>query len=144
MDLTRSWSPYGAEIERTGALGTCAICLRRTAGDMFMLRECLDLAVPRQAWLLCWACFAAVIAELERSMLRTPLRIRIAVGMVAAERSPRSRYPPGDARFWEQFSQRQVDALVACFVLFLFIMPSLLYLITAAIAANAAKSPRER
>jgi hypothetical protein len=81
---------------------------------------------------------------LERSTLRTPLRIRIAVGIVAAERGPRSSYPPDDMRFREQVSQRQVDALVACFVLFLFVMPSLLYLIAAAIAANAAKSPRER
>jgi len=149
MDLARSWSTYGAEIVRTEALGQCAICLRRTSGSMFMLRESLELAVPHQSWLLCWACTTAVIAELERSRLRTPLRIRVAVGMVAAERGLRSRHPAGrrplgDTRFWEQMSERQVDTLVSCFVLFLFVMPSLLYLIAAAIAANAAKSPRER
>ncbi len=150
MDLTTSWSTQGAEIERTGALGECAICLRRTSGGMFMLQEGLELAVPRQSWLLCWACTVAVIAELERSTLRTPLRIRIAVGIVAAERGLRSRHPlglhplglhpPVDMRFWGQMSERQVDNLVACFVLFLFVMPSLLYLIAAAIAAITASS----
>ncbi len=149
MDLTTSWSTQGAEIERTGALGECAICLRRTSGGMFMLQEGLELAVPRQSWLLCWACTVAVIAELERSTLRTPLRIRIAVGIVAAERGLRSRHPlrlhpPVDMRFWGQMSERQVDNLVAGFVLFLFVMPSLIYLIAAAIAAITASSPRER
>ncbi len=144
MDLTRSRSTYGAEIERTGALGECAICTRRTSSGMFMLQERLELAVPRQSWLLCWACTTAVIAELERSTLRTPLRIRVAVGMVAAERAPQCRHPPVETRFWEQMSERQVDNLVACFVLLLFVMPSLLYLIAAAIAAIIASNPRER
>src|SRR5262249_31772255 len=113
MDLARSWGTSGAEIERTGAPGQCAICLRRASGSMFTLRESLDLAVPRQSWLLCWACAAAVIAELERSPLRTPLRVRIAAGIVAAERGLRSRrptdrHPPRDAQLWERLSERHV------------------------------------
>jgi hypothetical protein len=40
--------------------------------------------------MLCPDCNAAVSAELARSPVATPLRVRVAVGLVAAERSPQA------------------------------------------------------
>ena len=56
------------------------------------LDETGDVTEPRQSWMLCADCDAAVHAELERSPLRSPLRLRIAVGLVAADRSPRAAH----------------------------------------------------
>jgi hypothetical protein len=47
---------------------------------------------PRRSWVLCKSCYQALIIEMRRSPVRSPLRLRIAMGLVAAERSPRS-YP---------------------------------------------------
>lgn len=68
----------------------CSICTRRLGNNIVSLDETGDVPAPRQSWLLCGVCDTAVHAEMERSPLRTPLRIRVAVGMVAAERSPKA------------------------------------------------------
>ncbi|HLI88819.1 MAG TPA: hypothetical protein VKV37_09020 [Ktedonobacteraceae bacterium] len=66
----------------------CSICtsfiwFRRTA-----LKEPEDAPEPRQEWVLCQRCHAALLAEMRRSSIRSPVRLRIAMGLVAAERSP--------------------------------------------------------
>lgn len=43
---------------------------------------------PRQMWTLCKRCHRALLVEMRRSPVRSPLRLRIAMGIVAAERSP--------------------------------------------------------
>ncbi len=68
----------------------CSICLRRLGTDIAFLDETGDVPEPRQSWTLCPDCDKAVRAELEQSPVVGPLRIRVAVGMVAAERSPRA------------------------------------------------------
>lgn len=45
---------------------------------------------PRQSWVLCQRCYGELIAEMRRSPVRTPLRLRIAMGIVASERWPQS------------------------------------------------------
>jgi hypothetical protein len=66
----------------------CAICHRRLDHAVAYLDETGDVPEPRQSWMLCPACNAAVHVEMERSPVQGPLRVRIAVGLVAAERSP--------------------------------------------------------
>jgi hypothetical protein len=68
----------------------CDICAQRTGRDVAFLDETGNVPVPRRSWMLCAACNAAVGAELARSPVATPLRVRVAVGLVAAERSPQA------------------------------------------------------
>lgn len=45
---------------------------------------------PRLEWTLCGHCHDALLVEMRSSPIRSPLRLRIAMGLVAAERSPRA------------------------------------------------------
>jgi hypothetical protein len=72
----------------TGAAPRCDICAQPTGRDIAFLDETGDVPEPRRSWVLCADCNAAVSAELARSPVATPLRVRVAVGIVAAERSP--------------------------------------------------------
>ena len=68
----------------------CAVCLRRLGQDISYLEETGEVPAPRQSWVLCGECNRAVQAELERSPVVGALRVRVAVGIVASERSPRA------------------------------------------------------
>lgn len=68
----------------------CSICNRRLSDDIAFLDETGDVPEPRQSWMLCPACNEAVHIEMGHSPVQGPLRARIAVGVVAAERSPTS------------------------------------------------------
>lgn len=68
----------------------CSICKRRLREDIAFLDETGDVPEPRQSWMLCAPCNEAVHIEMERSPVQGPLRARIAVGVVASERSPTS------------------------------------------------------
>lgn len=68
----------------------CSICQRRLSDDIAFLDETGNVPEPRRSWMLCAACDAAVRAEIERSPVQGPLRLRVAVGVVAADRSPTS------------------------------------------------------
>ena len=67
---------------------SCSICRHRLGPNIICLDETGNVPTPRQSWMLCGECNAAVQAELERSPVQGPLRVRIAVGLVAAERGP--------------------------------------------------------
>jgi len=43
---------------------------------------------PRRSWILCRDCYQALVVEMRRSPVRTPTRLRVAMGIVAAERWP--------------------------------------------------------
>lgn len=45
---------------------------------------------PRRSWILCNDCYQVLLIEMRRSPVRTPLRLRIAMGLVATERWPQS------------------------------------------------------
>ncbi|HEV7130096.1 MAG TPA: hypothetical protein VGN32_21895 [Ktedonobacterales bacterium] len=68
----------------------CSICGRRLGRNIICLDETGDVPAPRQSWMLCAGCDTAVRAELQRSPVQGPLRLRIACGLVAAERSPQA------------------------------------------------------
>jgi hypothetical protein len=72
--------------KRTGA--RCSICTRYVWFNPMQMTEPQDAPEPRLSWTLCKQCHAAVMAEMNTSRVRSPLRLRIAMGMVASERWP--------------------------------------------------------
>lgn len=66
----------------------CSICTRRTWPNATYLIEPLGVPEPRQSWTLCKRCHTLLLAEMERSPVLSPLRLRIAMGIIAADRSP--------------------------------------------------------
>ncbi|HLY32446.1 MAG TPA: hypothetical protein VKQ36_15585 [Ktedonobacterales bacterium] len=83
--------PLGETLEPGLAPKRCSICQRRLGKTIHFLEETGDVPAPRQAWALCDTCNAAVRAQVESSVLRTPVKLRVAVGLVAAERTPAAR-----------------------------------------------------
>jgi hypothetical protein len=69
----------------------CSICRRRLGRMLFFIEETGDVPEPRGAWVLCERCNEAVHVQMEQSPVRSPLRLRVAVGVVAAERTPEAR-----------------------------------------------------
>jgi hypothetical protein len=81
----------------------CSICRRRTWMHTTRVEEPLGVPEPRQIWMLCKRCNAALLIEMERSPVLSPLRLRIAMGLVAADRSPDAYAPtrqPFNDRTW--------------------------------------------
>jgi hypothetical protein len=81
----------------------CSICERRMWYNFIPLNEPEDVPEPRQEWTLCKRCHQELLVQLRLSPVRTPLRLRIAMGLVAAERSPYTYAPtrkPLSDRSW--------------------------------------------
>jgi hypothetical protein len=136
MDLTTSWNSRGVGIQAVSATQRCEICTKRAFNRMFALHECLESPLSPhvcQIWHLCEGCAAAVVTEVERSALCTPLRVRIAVGIVAAERRPVHRLTVLNTDFWEHMPGQQLDKLVIGFVLCMFAVPPLLFMLVTAL-----------
>ena len=68
----------------------CSICHGRLRGDAVPITEPEGVPEPRRSWILCRDCYQALVIEMRRSPVRTPTRLRVAMGMVAAERWPGS------------------------------------------------------
>ncbi|HEY6540978.1 MAG TPA: hypothetical protein VIZ18_08580 [Ktedonobacteraceae bacterium] len=75
------------EAEKKGS-ARCSICTRRAGPRSTYLIEPLGVPEPRQSWTLCKRCSELLLIEMERSPVLSPLRLRIAMGIVAADRSP--------------------------------------------------------
>ncbi|MFL5627156.1 MAG: hypothetical protein ACJ788_16370, partial [Ktedonobacteraceae bacterium] len=67
----------------------CSICTSFIWFYPIALKEPVGAPEPRQEWLLCKPCHEALLVEMSRSSIRSPVRLRIAMGLVAAERSPK-------------------------------------------------------
>lgn len=132
MDLTSNWNSPEIDLQAASALGQCDICARHAVNRMYDLHEHLSSPtspLPCQTWHLCEECAAAVETEVERAALHTPLRVRIAVGIVAAERRPAHWPTMLDTDFWEQLPDEQMDNLLVGFVLCMFAIPPLLFVL---------------
>jgi len=93
----------------------CAICQRRLGNAIHFLEETGAAPEPRQSWALCDACNDAVREQIRISPVRSDLRLRVAVGLVATERTPSARR----ARFG-QLSDHHWEALLFwAFLLFM-------------------------
>ena len=62
--------------------------MRHTWFDAVPIMEPAGVPDSRRQWILCRDCHVALLDEMRRSPVRSPLRLRIAMGLVAAERSP--------------------------------------------------------
>ncbi|HEY4386915.1 MAG TPA: hypothetical protein VGN34_20865, partial [Ktedonobacteraceae bacterium] len=71
----------------------CSICTNLTWFHSIVIEEPVEGPEPRYTWLLCKPCHTALLKELSRSSFNSPLRLRIAMGFVAAERSPNAYAP---------------------------------------------------
>jgi len=68
----------------------CSICLSLIWLHPIALKDPVEAPEPRQEWILCKPCHEALLAEMHRSTIRSASRLRIAMGLVAAERSPKA------------------------------------------------------
>ena len=66
----------------------CSICTSFIWFHPIALKEPVEAPEPRHEWVLCKPCHEALLVEMHRSSIRSPVRLRIAMGLVAAERSP--------------------------------------------------------
>jgi len=71
---------------------SCSVCTRRIWFDPIYVQEPQGVPEPRLSWVLCKECHGVLMTEFRRSPVRSPLRLRIAMGLIAAERSPHA-YP---------------------------------------------------
>lgn len=77
-----------AELRKARPPVRCSICARHVWLNATHLIEPYGVPEPRQSWTLCNRCHTALLGEMERSPILSPLRLRIAMGIVAADRSP--------------------------------------------------------
>ncbi len=94
----------------------CAICGGHPTASLYRVVEGSDPADQRQSWLLCAECTEAVRREVERAALQTPLRVRIAVGIVAAQRRPPARRSIWSEQYWEDLDDAALDRLLKWFI----------------------------
>ena len=95
----------------------CSICTSFILFHSIALKEPIEAPEPRHEWILCKACHEAVLVEMLRSSIRSPVRLRIAVGLVAAERSPNA-YPVNTKTHEQQEFDREFAWFVWAIVLF--------------------------
>jgi hypothetical protein len=74
--------------QRGYASPVCSVCTNRIWFDPVVVTEPEGVPEPRLSWQLCNACYQALQAQLQKSPLQSPLRVRIAIGLIAAERWP--------------------------------------------------------
>ncbi len=84
-------SSESAPVVRTGAPARCSICQRRLRRSIHFLDETGDVPEPRMSWALCDACNTAVRERMTLSPVHGALRLRVAVALVATERTPAAR-----------------------------------------------------
>jgi hypothetical protein len=95
----------------------CSICARRTWFDPIFLMEPEGAPEPRHSWILCKDCYGALLSEMRRSPVRSPLRLRVAIGVVASERWDQA-YPGSHTLY----SDRRLVLFIAWgFVIFMLI-----------------------
>ena len=91
----RTTSAFAVHQERTRkarmrfSTERCSICTRHVWFSPAYLIEPEGVPEPRLSWALCKRCHQMLTLEMQRSPILSPLRLRIAMGMVA------SRYWPG-------------------------------------------------
>ena len=68
----------------------CSICTSFIWFHPIALKEPVGAPEPRHEWMLCKPCHEALLLEMRHTPTRSPARLRIAMGLVAAERSPKA------------------------------------------------------
>ena len=78
--------------QKRRATTSCSVCTRRIWFDPIYVQEPEGVPEPRLSWVLCKECHGLLMTEFRRSPVRSPLRLRIAMGLIASEHSPHA-YP---------------------------------------------------
>lgn len=112
--MERMLSPHGIRFEHQHMITRrrCSICERKLEQTAYYLTESDDAPAPQQAWLLCATCNTAVQMELARADLRSPVRTRVAVGLVGSVRSPAHRAKWWQERYWEELDDHGWNRLI--------------------------------
>ena len=131
MDPPGDWNGATATLQPEATSIRCAICDRRSSGPLYRVVESIPLDDDPHSWLLCVDCAAAVRQEVERADLGTPLRVRIAVGIVALQRRPR-HYHFWNEQFWEQLDDAAETKIVEWFIFGLVIFKTLVIVLVIA------------
>ncbi len=95
----------------------CSICTSVVWFHQVALKEPVGAPEPRHEWVLCKPCHQALLVEMRRSSIRSPVRLRIAMGLVAAERSPKA-YTMGTAIREQQQFEREFAWVTWFLILF--------------------------
>jgi len=95
----------------------CSICTSFIWFHPVVLKEPVGAPEPRREWVLCKPCHEALLVEMRRSSIHTPVRLRIAMGLVAAERSPKAYTIDTHVREQQEF-QREFAWIMRLLVLF--------------------------
>lgn len=95
----------------------CSICTNFIWIRPIALKEPIEAPEPRYEWILCKPCYEALQEEVHRSIVRTSIRLRIAMGLVAAERSPHAYTMNSQMREQREFN-REFAWFVWAIVLF--------------------------
>jgi len=81
----------------------CSICKSFIWFYPIALREPSGAPEPRREWVLCKHCHEALLVQMHRSPIRSSTRLRIAMGLVAAERSPEAYNTSSHVRDQREF-----------------------------------------
>jgi len=95
----------------------CSICTSFIWFHPIVLKEPIEAPEPRHEWVLCKPCHEALLLVMRRSTIRSPVRLRIAMGLVAAERSPKAHTMSTYIREQREF-QREFAWFIRLLVLF--------------------------
>jgi hypothetical protein len=104
IDLAVSEGPENPHGTGKHSIVRCSICRRRVwLNTTYYMEEPPGVPEPARNWTLCKRCYSALMSEMESSPVLSPLRLRIAIGIVAADRSPDAYAPtrqPFTDRTW--------------------------------------------
>ena len=82
----------------------CSICTSFIWFHPIAHKEPVEAPEPRYEWVLCKPCHEALLVEMRRSSIRSPARLRIAMGLVASERSPKTYHMREQREFQREFA----------------------------------------
>ena len=80
----------GSRRQRRRVVTHCSICNGRIWFHPLRVIEPEGVPEPRLRWTLCKPCYHALLEEMRVSPVRSPLRLRVAIGIVASERWPQA------------------------------------------------------
>ena len=82
----------------------CSVCTSFIWFHPIAHEEPVEAPEPRYEWVLCKPCHEALLVEMRRSSIRSPARLRIAMGLVASERSPKTYHMREQREFQREFA----------------------------------------
>jgi hypothetical protein len=112
----------------------CDVCGQAVGKHAYYREEERDLPDPRQSWTICGDCNDAVSRQLEQVTVRASQRLRVAIGVVAAERAaPRDDEAQATERERDQLADRRTERLLIAIFLVFFAVHALVFLLVLAV-----------